>query len=56
MWVNSEKYIFSDHIISGGLALHSQFESVVKLITVMYKSCQDTYDFLSVESLNAEMP
>lgn len=36
MWVNSEKYIFSDHIISGGLALFAQFELVSKLIMDMY--------------------
>jgi hypothetical protein len=28
MWVNSEKYIFSDHVIENGLQLYSQFSRV----------------------------
>jgi len=29
MWVNGEKYLFSDHVISKGIALFQKFKSIV---------------------------
>ena len=56
MWVNTEKYIFSEHILENGKKLFGQFEKVKQLIFDVYKDCQETYDFSTIERLNEEMP
>lgn len=56
MWVNSEKYVFSDHVVSGGLKLYAQFEQIFSLVDGIYKSCEDTFDYLTIERLNLEIP
>jgi hypothetical protein len=56
MWVNSEKYMFSDHIIEEGIAVHRQFELVRKLVAEVYSDCQETYDYTAITNLNRDLP
>ena len=48
MWVNTEKYIFSEHILENGKKLFDQFEKVKQLIFDVYEDCQATYGFSTI--------
>ena len=57
MWVNGEKYIFSDHVVQGGLDLFSQILKLNELIKKIYKDCSDfSFEYTIVEKANAETP
>lgn len=57
MWVNGEKYIFSDHVVQGGLELSSHLGKLIEMIKQIYKNCSDnSFDYSVVEKANEETP
>lgn len=56
MWVNGEKYIFSEHVIQKGLELYSQFLLLVKTIQGIHLDCSDEFDYDAIEMANANTP
>ena len=57
MWVNGEKYIFSDHVVQGGLELSSHLGKLIEMIKQIYKNCSDdSFDYSVVEIANEKTP
>ena len=55
MWVNSEKYIFSEHIVQTGQDLSSQFNKLVDLTTKLYFNCIQEINFNNDAIVKAEV-
>jgi hypothetical protein len=59
MWVNGEKYIFSEHIVEGGQQLYEQFKSLLACITSINRDLSSpnlNYDFDQIEEQNRLIP
>lgn len=53
MWVNGEKYIFSDYVVKGGLELCSHLGKLIEIIKQIYKTCSDdSFDYSVIEKAN----
>lgn len=41
MWVNGEKYVFSQHVLDGGIALFKTFNDIKEKISQVYNWIKD---------------
>ena len=54
LWVNGEKYVFSDHVVESGIELFNHFTELRKEITAFFSGHFDSADALNNEGLIVE--
>jgi len=44
LWVNGEKYVFSDHVVESGTELNSHFTNLREIVTCFYQKYLENED------------